>query len=346
MPQNKLLEVKQLEVSLYTEKGTLRAVDGVSFYVHAGETLGIVGESGCGKSVTAESILQLHHKDDVSYKGEVLFHNENLLDYSNKQMEQIRGNAISMIFQDPMSSLNPVQTIGKQIGESLRLHRGLKRREAKQAAIELLRLTGIPSPEKRIHEHPHELSGGMRQRVMIAMALACKPQLIIADEPTTALDVTIQAQILSLIDQLKRENQMGVILITHDLGVVAETCNRVAVMYMGQIVEEASVDELFYGPLHPYTVGLMKAIPRIDGSRDEKLHVIEGTVPSLHRIPVGCRFADRCAFATEQCQLELPDLRQTKDGHLVRCWYPGIATEQEVAYGASIIEPRPAAASG
>ncbi|GAB1155113.1 ABC transporter ATP-binding protein [Paenibacillus illinoisensis] len=337
MEKKPLLEVKDLKVSISTEKGTICPVDGVSFHVLAGETLGIVGESGCGKSVTAESILRLFDEDFVTYEGEVLYEGSNLLSLSKRQMEQIRGNDLSMIFQDPMSSLNPVQTIGKQIAESLKLHQGMKGKQARKAAVDLLRMTGIPSPEKRVDEHPHEISGGMRQRVMIAMALACNPKLLIADEPTTALDVTIQAQILELISSLQSETGLGVILITHDLGVVAETCSRVAVMYLGQVVEEAAVDDLFFEPLHPYTSGLMKSIPRLDGEQHSKLHVIEGTVPGLHQIPAGCRFAPRCAFADEQCQRSAPPLRRMDDKHSVRCWYPGIATIQEETHELEII---------
>ncbi|CAH1205202.1 ABC transporter ATP-binding protein [Paenibacillus sp. JJ-223] len=325
MEKEPLLDVRDLKVSIATERGTIHAVDGVTFRVHAGETLGIVGESGCGKSVTAESILRLFDEEAVRYGGEVRYEGTNLLALSVREMERIRGNDISMIFQDPMSSLSPVHTIGKQIAESLRLHRGLRGKKAKEAAVELLRKTGIPSPERRFDEHPHEISGGMRQRVMIAMALACNPKLLIADEPTTALDVTIQAQILDLISSLKNENRMGVILITHDLGVVAETCSRVAVMYLGQVVEEADVDDLFFNPQHPYTSGLMSSIPRIDGDRSEKLHVIEGTVPSLHHVPAGCRFASRCAHASERCLKETPPLKGIGENHIVRCWYPGIA---------------------
>ncbi|WP_027091848.1 ABC transporter ATP-binding protein [Cohnella thermotolerans] len=332
MATKPLLEVKDLKVSLATETGTVVAVDGVTFHVHAGETLGIVGESGCGKSVTAESILRLFDQEDVTYSGQVLYEGTDLLQLSDRQMESIRGNEISMIFQDPMSSLNPVQTIGKQIAESLKLHRGLSGKQARRAAVELLRLTGIPSPEQRVDEHPHEISGGMRQRVMIAIALACKPKLMIADEPTTALDVTIQAQILELIGHLQAETGMGVIMITHDLGVVAEICARVAVMYLGQVVEEAGVDDLFYRPQHPYTIGLMRSIPRIDGERNRKLHVIEGTVPSLRHVPAGCRFAPRCKYADERCLHREPPLNRTADGHAVRCWYPGIAPVEEEAH--------------
>lgn len=337
MGKQPLLEVKDLKVSISTEKGTIHPVEGVSFHVLAGETLGIVGESGCGKSVTAESILRLFDEDYVDYSGEVLYEGTDLLSLSKRQMERIRGNELSMIFQDPMSSLNPVQTIGKQIAESLKLHQGMNGRQARLAAVDLLRMTGIPSPEKRVDEHPYEISGGMRQRVMIAMALACNPKLLIADEPTTALDVTIQAQILELIESLQAKTGLGVILITHDLGVVAETCTRVAVMYLGQVVEEASVDDLFFNPQHPYTSGLMKSIPRIDGEQHSKLHVIEGTVPALHQVPTGCRFAPRCAYADEQCLRAAPSLKQVDENHSVRCWYPGIATIQEETHELEII---------
>ncbi|MEK8127743.1 ABC transporter ATP-binding protein [Paenibacillus filicis] len=321
MAGERLLEVQGLSVSFPTEKGMVTAVDGVSFGVDEGETLGIVGESGCGKSVTAEAILRLFDERATRYGGKVLFQGKDLMGLSTGQMEAIRGNEISMVFQDPMSSLNPVHTIGSQIAESVRLHTGCSRKEAGRRAVELLRLTGIPSPEQRVHEHPHELSGGMRQRVMIAMALACQPKLLIADEPTTALDVTIQAQILDLIHSLKSSTGMGVVLITHDLGVVAEVCTRVVVMYLGQVIEEADVHTLFERPLHPYTIGLMRSMPTIDGDRTGKLHVIEGTVPSLHDIPAGCRFAPRCSYADERCQSEMPELERAEQGGHIRCWH-------------------------
>src|SRR5690625_1864177 len=286
MSNEPLLKINELKTHFYTEKGRVTAVDGVSFHIEEGEILGLVGESGCGKSVTSQSILRLFDEKRLAeYDGEINFQGKNLLDLPNSEMDKIRGNDIAMIFQDPLSSLNPVFTIGSQIAESILLHQKVSKKEAYEKALEMLKLTGIPAPEKRMNEYPHELSGGMRQRVMIAIALSCEPKLLIADEPTTALDVTIQAQILELIERLNKELNMGVIFITHDLGVVAELCTRVAVMYLGQIVEEASVEDVFERPMHPYTKGLMKSVPQIDGDRSEKLHVIEGTVPALDNVP-------------------------------------------------------------
>lgn len=315
-----LLQLNHLKTKFTTEKGQVTAVDDVTFRINAGEMVGLVGESGCGKSVTSESILKLLNEKTTRYEGEILYKGKNLLKLSEDEMMAIRGNEISMIFQDPMSSLNPVYTIGNQIAEAIMIHQKVRKKEAYARAIEMLRLTGIPSPEKRIHEYPHELSGGMRQRVMIALALSCKPQLLIADEPTTALDVTIQSQILELIQGLREELNMGVILITHDLGVVAEVCTRVIVMYLGQIIEEADVYTLFKNPLHPYTKGLLNSIPHLDGDRTKKLNVIKGVVPSLQNIPSGCRFAPRCEFATEQCHSKPPKLLETATGQKVRCW--------------------------
>ncbi|AZU64404.1 ABC transporter ATP-binding protein [Neobacillus mesonae] len=325
--QEKLLEVKNLRTHFQTERGAVTAVDGVSFTVHAGETVGVVGESGCGKSVTAESILRLLDEKSTRYDGEILYQGKNLLHFSISKMQEIRGNDISMIFQDPMSSLNPVYTVGNQIVESILLHQKCSKKVAYARAIEMLRLTGIPSPEKRIHEYPHELSGGMRQRVMIAMALSCQPRLLIADEPTTALDVTTQAQILDLINELKLEYNMGTVMITHDLGVVAEVCTRVVVMYLGQVIEEAGVDTIFKSPYHPYTRGLLKSIPQLNGSRSEKLHVIDGKVPTLHQVPKGCRFAPRCEFASQKCKEQMPELIEEESGHKVRCWHYKEITE-------------------
>ncbi|MGG1679599.1 ABC transporter ATP-binding protein [Neobacillus sp. NRS-1170] len=319
--ETKLLEVKNLKTQFRTERGTVTAVDGVSFTVHAGETVGMVGESGCGKSVTAESILRLLDEKSTKYEGEIRYQGTNLLDYSIAEMQDIRGNDISMIFQDPMSSLNPVYTVGNQIVEAILLHQNVSKKEAYVRAIEMLRLTGIPSPEKRIHEYPHELSGGMRQRVMIAMALSCQPRLLIADEPTTALDVTTQSQILDLINELKENFNMGTIMITHDLGVVAEVCTRVVIMYLGQVIEEADVESLFTSPYHPYTKGLLKSIPKLTGDRSNKLPIIEGKVPTLHQIPKGCRFAPRCEFASTQCREQMPELIQTESSRKIRCWH-------------------------
>lgn len=321
MENQVILNVENLSTTFKTERGPLKAIDGISFKVDKGEILGIVGESGCGKSVTAQSVLRLYdEKYSASYKGKVELKGEELLQIPYKKMQEIRGKKISMIFQDALSSLNPVFTIGNQIREPLTIHQKLSKQEANTQAIEMLRMVGIPSPEKRINQYPHELSGGMRQRVMIAIALACKPELLIADEPTTALDVTVQAQIMDLIVELNNKLNMGVMLITHDLGVVAETCSRVIVMYLGQIVEEASVTDIFDQPKHPYTWGLINSIPKIDGDRRQKLHTIEGMVPLLSQIPNGCRFAPRCPHADDRCRKEMPQLQKTSDTQSVRCW--------------------------
>ncbi len=325
-----LLKINHLKTKFSTEKGIVTAVDDVSFHVDAGEMVGVVGESGCGKSVTSESILKLLNKRTTAYEGEILYKGNNLLNSTEEEMRAIRGNEISMIFQDPMSSLNPVYTIGNQIVEAIMIHQKVNKKEAYTRAIEMLRLTGIPSPEKRVHEYPHELSGGMRQRVMIALALACKPNLLIADEPTTALDVTIQSQILDLIQELRQELNMGVILITHDLGVVAEVCTRVIVMYLGQVIEEADVITLFKKPLHPYTKGLLKSVPQLDGDRSKKLNVIKGVVPSLQNVPTGCRFAPRCEFATNKCCEQAPELIELDHGQKIRCWnYEAISSQED-----------------
>ena len=332
MSSDTLLDVKDLKTHFFTERGKVTAIDGVSFQINKGEIVGVVGESGCGKSVTSQSVLRLFdEKHLVKYEGEILFEGEtDLLKLSKKKMQMIRGNDISMIFQDPLSSLNPVLTIGFQIAEAIMLHQDVTKKEAYERAVEMLKLTGIPSPEKRVNDYPHNLSGGMRQRVMIAMTLACQPKLLIADEPTTALDVTIQAQILDLISGLNQKLEMGVMFITHDLGVVAELCHRVVVMYLGHIVEEASVESLFESPLHPYTKGLIKSIPQMEGDRSQKLHVIEGTVPSLDSIPIGCRFAPRCPFADSVCLEKAPDLTETSSNQKVRCWhFEKIAQEEE-----------------
>ena len=302
----------------------MNAVQGVSFSVDRGEILGLVGESGCGKSVTSQSILRLYdEKRFARYEGEIRFNGQNLLALPEREMRAVRGRDIAMVFQDSLSSLNPVFTCGEQIMESMRIHQKLPRREAREKAVEMLRLVGIPSPEKRVDQYPHELSGGMRQRVMIACALSCRPKLLIADEPTTALDVTIQAQIMELIVALNRKLDMGVILITHDLSVVAETCGRVAVMYLGQIVEEADVVSLFARPQHPYTRGLLRSIPTITGARRERLYIIEGTVPLLSQIPQGCRFRPRCPYAAEACAASMPALRAVGPTQKVRCFRAG-----------------------
>ncbi|MDR0710624.1 MAG: ABC transporter ATP-binding protein [Spirochaetaceae bacterium] len=320
-----LLEVKNLKASFLTGRGRLTAVDGVSFSVQPGEITGIVGESGCGKSVLAQSILRLlEHTNRMEYEGEIKFENSNLLSLPLKELCNIRGDRISMIFQDPLTSLNPVYTAGTQIREALCKHRKLSIPQARARAIELLREVGIPSPEKRFHSYPHELSGGMQQRVMIAIALACEPRLLIADEPTTALDTTIQAQILELIGSLNRKNNMAVLFISHDLGVIAEICGTVRVMYLGQIVEEAHPERIFTKPLHPYTQGLLKSIPRLDGDRKAALHVIPGAVPSLEQTPQGCRFAERCVLAGNRCFTGEPPVEiMEQEGRSlcrVKCW--------------------------
>ncbi|MBO5543777.1 MAG: ABC transporter ATP-binding protein [Oscillospiraceae bacterium] len=315
-----LLELNNLTTGFHTERGDAIAVQGVSFHVDAGEIIALVGESGCGKSVTSQSIMRLYdEKRTAWYEGEVLFEGRNLLALPEKEMRQIRGGQIAMVFQDSLSSLNPVFTCGDQIMESIRIHQHLPKNEARKNAVEMLRLVGIPDPEERFSQYPHELSGGMRQRVMIACALSCHPKLLIADEPTTALDVTIQAQIMELIVKLNKELNMGVILITHDLSVVAETCSRVAVMYLGQVVEEADVAALYSHPCHPYTRGLLKSIPRVSGGRREELYIIEGTVPLLSQIPKGCRFCPRCPYAIPACSEQSPELIAMPSGHKVRC---------------------------
>lgn len=316
----KILEVQELTTMFRTERGIMKAVDGVSFHVNKGEILGIVGESGCGKSVTSQSILRLFdEKYTAQYQGKILFKGRDLLKIPMKEMQDIRGHEISMVFQDALSSLNPVFTVGEQIMETILIHQNVRKEEAKKRSIEMLRLVGIPAPEQRFSQYPHELSGGMRQRVMIAIALSCCPNLLIADEPTTALDVTIQAQIMELIVKLNRQMDMGVILITHDLAVVAETCSRVAVMYLGQIVEEADVEHIFDNPLHPYTRGLIQSIPQLEGVRQKRLYMIKGMVPLLSQIPEGCRFAPRCEFATDECRKCMPKLTEVGEGHRVRC---------------------------
>jgi oligopeptide/dipeptide ABC transporter ATP-binding protein len=318
-----LLEVKGLRTSFYTRDGVVRAVDGIDFHVDRGEIMGLVGESGCGKSVTSLSIMRLVAKPGRTEAGEVLFDGQDLLKLSPDAMRRIRGERISMIFQQPQSSLNPVWDVGRQIAEVLEIHRGMRRGPARDRALELLRMVGIPDPSRRLKAFPHELSGGMAQRVMIAMALACEPELLIADEPTTALDVTIQAQILDLMRNLRDETGTAIILITHDLGVVAEMCDRVAVMYAGEIVEQTDVTTLFRRPLHPYTRGLIGSIPVV-GSVQEELAVIPGNVPNLIDLPKGCRFAPRCQTRIEEnvtLATEVhPQLLPVGEEHDVRCW--------------------------
>ncbi|HXG16642.1 MAG TPA: ABC transporter ATP-binding protein [Calidithermus sp.] len=319
-----LLEVRGLKTYFFTDEGVIRAVDGVDLTIYPGETLGVVGESGCGKSVTALSIMRLIPQPPGRIvEGRILYNGRNLLDLTPAQMRKIRGKEISMIFQEPMTSLNPVFTVGEQIAEAIRLHEGASRREAWDKTVEMLRLVHIPNPERRAREYPHQLSGGMRQRVMIAMALSCNPKLLIADEPTTALDVTIQAQILELLNELKARFNMAVMLITHDMGVIAETAQRVVVMYAAQVVEEAPVVELFKEPLHPYTQGLLRSIPRIDvaATQKRKLETIPGTVPVLRGdIKPGCRFAPRCQFAKPQYFENTPPLKEVRPGHKVACF--------------------------
>ncbi|RNB91392.1 ABC transporter ATP-binding protein [Brevibacillus fluminis] len=316
----KILDVRNLQTHFFTDEGVSRAVDGISFTLHKGETLGLVGESGCGKSITSLSILRLIASPPGKIVGgEILFKGTDLVKKSEEEMRAIRGNQISMIFQEPMTSLNPVYSVGEQIAEVFRLHQKLGKKEAWDKAVDMLRLVGIPSPEKRAKQEPHELSGGMRQRVMIAMAMACTPEILIADEPTTALDVTIQAQILELMKKLQRELGMGVIMITHDLGVVSETCDRVAVMYAGKVVEYTTAEELFDNPKHPYTVGLLNSLPRLDEDQDE-LVAIKGSVPSPYNMPQGCRFAPRCPHARSICQTTLPELVHVNVNSQIRCW--------------------------
>ena len=321
---NPLLRVEDLKTHFFTRDGVVRAVDGVSFGVNEGETLAVVGESGCGKSVTSLSILRLIASPPGKIvSGRLMFRGKDLLERTEKQMQDLRGNEISMIFQEPMTSLNPVLAIGRQIGEALTLHRGLSRAAARARTVELLGQVGIAEPERRVSQYPHQLSGGMRQRVMIAMALACEPRLLIADEPTTALDVTIQAQILDLMRKLKETSGAAILLITHDLGVVAEMAQRVVVMYAGRKVEEAPVAALFARPLHPYTRGLMASIPRLDGAPQERrprLAEIPGMVPSLRDPIEGCYFAPRCPHATGKCRAEYPSLEDKGRGHSVACW--------------------------
>jgi peptide/nickel transport system ATP-binding protein len=319
----RLLEIKGLKTHFFTEEGVVRAVDGVDLHIDRGETLGIVGESGCGKTVTALSVMKLIPMPPGKIvEGQMLYEGRDLVQLPPAQMRKVRGKEISMVFQEPMTSLNPVFTIGEQIAEAIRLHEGLGRRAAMDKTVEMLKIVHIPNPERRVKEYPHQLSGGMRQRVMIAMALSCNPKLLIADEPTTALDVTIQAQILDLLNELKAKLGMAVMLITHDMGVIAETAQRVMVMYAGKVVEEAPVRDLFKEPLHPYTQGLLRSIPRIDTAAVEKkrLEAIPGVVPSLLNLPPGCRFAPRCQFVKPMYMEKEPSLREVKPGHRVACW--------------------------
>jgi oligopeptide/dipeptide ABC transporter ATP-binding protein len=328
-----VLDVRDLRVQFPTRRGLLTAVDGVSFQVRRGETLGLVGESGCGKTVTGLSILRLVEQPGRIRGGQILFHGEDLLAKSEREMRRLRGDAISMIFQDPTVTLNPVLRISEQMTEVLRYHRGMRRSEARERCVELLRLVGIPNPEERLDHYPHEFSGGMQQRVIIAIALALEPALLLADEPTTALDVTVQAQIIDLLKRLKRERAGSMVLITHDLGVVAQLCDRVAVMYAGSIVEVAPLREILEQPLHPYTRGLLDCVPRLDiGGR--RLRAIPGVVPDLVAPPRGCRFQPRCETALEHCQARRPRLVEVAPEHFVACYlYPQVLAAEERSDG-------------
>ena len=330
-----LLEIKNLHTYFETRRGLIKAVNDVSFTVDAGKTLGLVGESGSGKSQTAMSILQLFESNQRIYDGEIIFDGEKISEYKTSQMEHIRGNAISMIFQEPMSSLNPVFTVEKQISEVLMLHRGMNKKEAAQRCEELLASVKIPNPHVVAKQYPFELSGGMNQRVMIAMALACEPKLLIADEPTTALDVTIQAQILRLMNDLKEKAGTSILFITHDLGVINQMADEVAVMYCGQIVEQSPVEFIFKHDItdynHPYTVALLNSIPSITSDRNERLDIIPGSVPHPLNLPKGCKFADRCKFATKKCIEEMPDLVSVNENQKIRCHYPNRNEREENA---------------
>lgn len=326
----KLVEIRNLKTHFFTEDGISPAVDGVNLYVQRGETLAVVGESGCGKSVTSLSVMRLvPDPPGKIVDGEILFEGRDLLKITESEMRKIRGNDISMIFQEPMTSLNPIYTIGDQIVETITQHQGLSRKESLDKVVEMLRLVGIPLPDRRVNEYPHQLSGGMRQRVMIAMALSCNPKLLIADEPTTALDVTIQAQILELMRKLKKDLGMAIMLITHDLGVVAEMAKRVVVMYAGKVIEEGDVFSIFRHPLHPYTEGLLASVPRMDSTR-ESLHVIEGVVPNPLKLPVGCRFSPRCPYVIDRCRERQPELEQVAPGRYVACFLGAERLAQEV----------------
>ena len=331
MENEKVLEVDNLHVSFQTYAGEVKAVRGVSFELKKGETLAFVGESGCGKTVTAKAVMRLLKPPFAEIKPEskIVCNGKDVMKMTDKELYKFRGDEISMIFQDPMTSLNPTMTIGKQIMESLIIHRDMNKAEARKEAIRMLEMVKIPSPESRIDNYPHELSGGMRQRVMIAIALACNPKILIADEPTTALDPTIQAQILKLIHDMQKEKDMSVLLITHDMGIVAENCDRVAVMYAGQILEIADVKTIFGNPAHPYTIGLLKAIPKLDEKVD-RLYNIRGMVPRFNELPNGCTFGPRCDFCDKKCEEEAPQLVNMGDGHLVRCHYAGYLPERGI----------------
>ncbi len=313
-----LLEMKDLCVAFGDKNNQVQVINHLNLKLEKGKTLGLVGESGSGKSVTSLSIMRLHDESTTHMSGEILFDGKNILSMTEKEMQDIRGNKISMIFQEPMTALNPIQTCGKQIMESVRLHEKVSSKEAKERGLEMLRLCGIPAPEHRMNEYPHQMSGGMRQRIMIAIALICNPNLLIADEPTTALDVTIQAQILDLINNLKKKLGTSIIMITHDMGIVAECCDEVAVMYAGEVVEQGKVQQIFNHPHHPYTKGLLNSIPKLEGNGD-RMEVIPGMVPNINRMPEGCRFHPRCKYADELCEKQKPQLAEVEDGCCIRC---------------------------
>ena len=317
-----LLDIRGLVTAFKTDEGVLRAVDGVSLSIEEGETLAVVGESGCGKTVTARSVLKLIDMPPGRFEaGQIMWQGRDLLTLSSKAMDEVRAREIAMVFQEPMTSLNPIYRVGEQIGEAVRAHQGISKRAAQEVAVEMLRLVQIPDAERRVRDYPHQFSGGMRQRVMIAMALACRPKLLIADEPTTALDVTIQAQVLELLDEMKAKLGMSIMLITHDMGVVAERAQRVVVMYAGKVVEQASVEALFGNPRHPYTQGLIRSIPRVDRDAEhkERLEQIPGSVPSLLHPPPGCRFASRCKYVMAECLTAYPPLKSVGPGHEMAC---------------------------
>ncbi|AIF52931.1 ABC transporter ATP-binding protein [Pelosinus sp. UFO1] len=320
--QKPLLQINNLQTHFHMGKRVVKAVNGVTISVQPGETMALVGESGCGKSVTAMSIMRLLPDNITKMQGEILFEGRDMLKMSMEEIRDIRGKQISMIFQEPMTSLNPAYTIGEQISEAVMVHGNVDKKTAWARAVEMLELVGIPAAAQRAKEYPHQMSGGMRQRVMIAISLVCNPRLLLADEPTTALDVTIQAQILDLISKLAKEFNTALIMITHDLGVVAEIAQNMAVMYAGRVVEQGLVADVFANPHHPYTVGLMDSIPRLDGSKKQRLHTIEGVVPDLSALPLGCAFADRCEHDQEKCHLESPAVQTLADGRQVACHYP------------------------
>jgi len=318
----KVLEVKELRTNFYTDEGVVKAVNGLSYHINKGECVGLVGESGCGKSVSAMSVLRLiPYPPGVIEGGEINFKGRNILELSEEEIQEIRGNKISMIFQEPSTSLNPVLSIERQLTETLELHRGMTSKEAKTESVRLLELVGIPDAERRVKDYPHQFSGGMQQRVMIAIALSCSPDLIIADEPTTALDVTVQAQILELLADMRERLGTAVLIITHNLGVVARYVDRLHVMYAGSIVESGLTDEIYANPKHPYTIGLLKSVPRLDKPKTKDLDVIEGMPPNLARLPEGCPFSERCRFVMDQCREEKPVLEEVSEGHFRACFY-------------------------